>query len=104
MTLYYFNSNLFAGTNDGMFISTDNGTNWNAINTGLTNTFIRCIAVKDDKIFVGTTGSIYLSTDDGANWSLANIGLPGRPMNTIIVKENYLFVGITDHGVLLFHG
>jgi len=31
--------NLFAGTRDGgVFLSTNNGTSWTAVNTGLTNT------------------------------------------------------------------
>ncbi|MGH7600078.1 MAG: regulator, partial [bacterium] len=39
-------SNLFAGTfGGGVFLSTNNGTNWTAVNTGLTNTVVRSLAV-----------------------------------------------------------
>ena len=30
-------TNIYAGTNGGVFLSTNNGTSWTAINTGLTN-------------------------------------------------------------------
>ena len=36
-------TNIFAGTNGGVFLSTNNGTNWTAVNTGLTDTLIMSI-------------------------------------------------------------
>ncbi|MBA4312734.1 MAG: hypothetical protein C0417_08900 [Chlorobiaceae bacterium] len=82
-----------------MFISTDQGTSWSQINNGLTNTYIRCIAVKEEKLFVGTTGSIFLSTDNGTNWNPVNTGIPSREIKTIIVEGDNLFLGISDYGV-----
>ncbi|TLY31539.1 MAG: T9SS type A sorting domain-containing protein [Ignavibacteria bacterium] len=46
-------NNLFAGThNDGVFLSTDNGTSWTA--TGLTNDGVYSLAVLDTNLFAGT--------------------------------------------------
>ncbi|HEX9970745.1 MAG TPA: regulator, partial [bacterium] len=39
-------TNLFAGTDGGgVFLSTNKGTNWTAVNTGLTNFKVRSLAV-----------------------------------------------------------
>jgi hypothetical protein len=41
-------TNLFAGTwGGGVFLSTNNSTSWTAVNTGLTNTYIRSLAVSE---------------------------------------------------------
>ena len=47
-------TNLFVGTDDGIFISTNSGTNWTAANTGLTNTDVNSLAASDADIFAGT--------------------------------------------------
>jgi hypothetical protein len=80
-------TNLFAGTEgNGIFLSTDNGTNWSAASTGLTNMYIRAIAVSPNgasgtNLFAGTWGGIFLSTDDGANWAPTNSGLSPLSQN-----------------------
>jgi len=63
---------LFAATEDGVFLSTDNGTSWAA--TGLTNAFVSALAISPNgaggaNIFAGTiytgvsNGGIFLSTE-----------------------------------------
>jgi hypothetical protein len=48
-------TNLFAGTsNGGVFLSTNKGTNWTAVNTGLTNKNVHALAVSGVNLFVGT--------------------------------------------------
>ncbi len=49
-------TNLFAGTDGGVFLSTNNGTSWTAVNTGLTNTEILSLAVSGTNLFAGTYG------------------------------------------------
>lgn len=77
----------------GVFISTDQGDNWNA--AGLPTTDIRCITAINDTLFVGTNGAgIYKSIDWGVNWVTVNNGL-GASVNfrAIESKGNILFVG-----------
>jgi hypothetical protein len=52
-------SNLFAGTfGGGVFLSTNNGTSWTAVNTGLTaNITVSSFAVSGSNLFAGTSGS-----------------------------------------------
>ena len=51
-------TNIFAGTyGEGIFMSTDNGASWNAMNTGIGgNTYIESFAISGQKIFAGTYG------------------------------------------------
>jgi hypothetical protein len=56
-TLVSKNNTIFAGMfSDGVFISTDGGTNWRAVNTGLTKSLIGSLAVIGDTLFAGTIG------------------------------------------------
>ena len=46
---------LFAGTNAaGIFISTNNGSDWSEANNGLTNLNIRYICIAGNYVFAGT--------------------------------------------------
>jgi hypothetical protein len=48
-------TNLFAGTgNGGVFLSTNNGTSWTAVNSGLTNPYVWSLAVSGTNLFAGT--------------------------------------------------
>jgi hypothetical protein len=77
----------------GVFISTDQGDNWNV--AGLPTTDIRCITAINDTLFVGTNGAgIYKSIDWGVNWVTVNNGL-GASVNfrALESKGNILFAG-----------
>ena len=48
-------SDLFTGTyGGGVFVSTNNGTSWTAVNSGLTKTSIKALAVSGTDLFTGT--------------------------------------------------
>jgi photosystem II stability/assembly factor-like uncharacterized protein len=68
-------TNLFAGTRGGVFLSTNNGTSWTAVNTGLTNTDVTSLAVSGTNLFAGTFGGVFLSTNNGTSWTAVNTGL-----------------------------
>ncbi|MEJ5352753.1 MAG: T9SS type A sorting domain-containing protein, partial [Melioribacteraceae bacterium] len=98
-TFAFSGTNIFAGSySAGVFLSTDNGSSWNSINTGLTDTDVLSLAIKDDTLFAGTFSSgvwkrslseIITSTDDrGINmpthFNLAqNYPNPFNPTTTI---------------------
>ena len=84
-------SRLFYVGPTGVFMSTDQGDNWNA--AGLSTTDIRSIAAINDTLFVGTNGAgIYKSSDWGANWATVNNGLNGATnFRAMESKGNTLF-------------
>src|SRR2546430_2608579 len=51
-------NNVFAGTRlGGVFLSTDNGSSWKAVNNGLTNVNVTSLAVSGTSIFASTIGN-----------------------------------------------
>ena len=72
---------LYAGTDrGGVFKSTNRGTSWSAVNTGLTST---CAALAIDPttpttLYAGGGGNVFKSTDGGNNWSGTECGSAGE--------------------------
>ncbi len=52
-----YGESVFAGTEGGIFLSKDNGKNWQNISAGLGGQYIECLAIKDGYIFAGTNSS-----------------------------------------------
>lgn len=111
-------SNLFAGTSGkGIYLSTDNGTSWTAINNGISNSiygnaasWIYSILVDSAEtglanIFAGTKAGIFLSTDNGRNWTAVDSNLMNFPIFSFTIShpgkgKTNIFAG-TYHGVFL---
>ncbi|GAB1429451.1 hypothetical protein MASR2M18_02830 [Ignavibacteria bacterium] len=47
---------IFAGTDDGVFFTTDNGEIWTKVNDGIDFVIINAIALHDSKLYAGTVG------------------------------------------------
>jgi hypothetical protein len=97
MNLYSFvtlGSNLFAGTTDGVFRSTNNGMNWAQV--GLNNQTVYSLITKGDTIFAGSYG-FYISVNNGATWTQPSV--LGRPVNSIAVSGTTVFAGSSNNGI-----
>ncbi len=92
------NSNLIAWNwSDKVYISNNNGNNWNLINNGLEGCEVTTIESKKDIIYAGTTNlGIYVSTDKGENWVQRNNGLTDSTISTLTITGDYLFAGATS--------
>ena len=94
-------TNLFAGTGgDGVYLSTNNGTSWTQVNSGLPLTpTVTSFAVNGTEIFAGIDGNgVYLSTNNGSSWYQVNFGLTNMAVRSLAVSGTNLFAG-TDGGV-----
>jgi ligand-binding sensor domain-containing protein len=92
-------ANIFAGTDQGVFLSTNNGTNWTEVNTGLPNIIVSALAVSGTNLFAGTWGDgVFLSTNNGTSWTAANT--PFSRFSQMLQVDTILFSG-TDEGVFL---
>ena len=97
-------SRLWAATfGAGVYRSLDGGTTWTGYRDGLTNTYVRCLAVNPvhpDSIFCGTNDGVFLSVDGGVNWiqKLATLqsvrGLAIHPSRTAIVYAATYGLGV----------
>ncbi len=90
------NGNIFAGTDDGVFVSTDHGTTWNPDNVGIpkpTSYYhapVSGLAAAGNSIFASTWGlGIFRSTNGGLSWTQVN-------------TTNYQFQGLTTIGSDIF--
>ena len=92
-------TNLFAGTEGGVFLSTNNGASWAAVNTGLANTPVTSLAVSGTNLFAGTYGGVFLSTNNGASWTAVNTGLVNTNIQALAVSGANLFAGTAGRGV-----
>jgi photosystem II stability/assembly factor-like uncharacterized protein len=91
---------IFAGTSNGIYLSTDNGDNWSPLITWTDPFEVRSIAIIGNNIFAGTFGNgLLLSTDNGTNWK--NCAFPHSGIQTIAVSDNKIFIGKFYDGVYL---
>jgi len=72
---------MYSGSNNlGVFKTTDGGTTWSAINTGLTNTVIQALAISPSNsqvLYAGTGvgGGVFKTTNGGTSWTIMNTGI-----------------------------
>ena len=88
--------NIFAGNDIGVYLSTNNGTSWNAVDT---NVAAVSFAVSGNNIFVGTFGFVYLSTNNGSSWTEVRSGLTNPLINSLAIVGSNIFAGISYGGV-----
>jgi ligand-binding sensor domain-containing protein len=97
---------LYAGTDNGVFKSTNGGTNWTAINSGLTDTGVSALAIDPqtpDTLYAGTSnGGVFKSTNGGMNWTAINTGLTNTHVNALAIDPqtpDILYAGTNGDGV-----
>jgi photosystem II stability/assembly factor-like uncharacterized protein len=64
---------IFAGTDDGVYRSSDSGQNWKS--KGLTNRVVRVLLRLAPHLITGTDGGVFRSSDNGETWEAINQGL-----------------------------
>jgi hypothetical protein len=96
-------TNLFAGTWGGVFLSTNNGTRWTAVNSGMSSTNVSSLAVSGTNLFAGTyDAGVFLSTNNGTSWTAVDSGLTyAFNVDALAVSGTNLFAGTERGGVFL---
>jgi photosystem II stability/assembly factor-like uncharacterized protein len=67
----------YAGTEEGVFRSGDDGKTWELREKGLTEPIVTALAVEGTDVYAGTDAGIFVSEDKAATWREANTGLTG---------------------------
>ncbi len=80
-------SMLYAGTDAGVFKSTDRGTTWTAASSGLSSPEVNAIAIDPTNRATLYAGTYYgdKSTDGGANWGQTNAGTSSVQMTALVI-------------------
>ncbi len=95
---------LYAGTWEGVYLTTDLGENWIPMNNGLNKNSVLSLARIDSNLYAGTyEGGIYLSTNKGENWTAINNGLnlkKSNRINSIAVYGKNILIGTNDGAYL----
>jgi hypothetical protein len=88
-------TNLFAGAYGyGVFRSSDRGTSWTPVNSGLTDPNPYRIFVSGGNLFVGTRNGVFRSSDKGASW--VNLGPTYWLVDSFLSSGSTLFAGSYD--------
>jgi hypothetical protein len=87
----------------GVFVSKDQGANWNTANAGLpAQAFVECLAASDKDVFLGTfKEGIFVSENNGGWWKASNAGLPQQTAIKDIVTNGTSILAATAAGVFL---
>jgi hypothetical protein len=105
-SLGVLNGKIFAGTFNGIFVSSDDGESWVLCNNGISYndttkanrvTFIKVIG---NKIFAGVEGTLYLSEDSGETWvNKFNKLADNQYQLSMDIANEKLFLGVYGAGM-----
>ncbi len=87
-------TNLFAGNENGVFLSKDNGTTWSAENDGFSdnNLYVGSLAASGTNLLAVNGDTVYLSTNNGRTWTAENAGVSTQ-ITSLAVSGSNLLVG-----------
>jgi photosystem II stability/assembly factor-like uncharacterized protein len=95
-TLFYFNNKLFAGTEQGVYISSDNGLNWTPLNKGLNYKNVGHFAISGKNLLAGAYGALYSLNSADSTWSVyQNLTDNSLQINGLAVDNGKMYVGST---------
>lgn len=98
---------LFAGTDEGVFRSCDNGETWEEKNPGSTNTKITSLLYHDSVLYAGSkNSSVFRSETDGNTWILNMIGWSSglhssSSITAMIANDSVIMVGTEYLGIFI---
>ncbi len=93
---------VFAGTDSGVFVSTNEGATWTQSNAGLTDTNVPSLAVYGSAVFAGTHDGVFRSTDYGTTWNAANSGpMQNTDVAALVFKGSDLFAATFGNGIFV---
>ncbi len=90
-------SKVFGATQNGVFVSTNNGRHWDLSGTGLPSLAIGTrLGNTGTALLITTPSGVFRSPNNGTSWVPASSGLPSPYANAFAVEGTAVFVGTYD--------
>ncbi|NOU47172.1 MAG: T9SS type A sorting domain-containing protein [Bacteroidales bacterium] len=95
-------SEIYAGTNGGLFKSNNTGTiNWVSTGGTMSNQTFHHLLLKGTEIFSGVSSKgVFVSTDNSSTWSSANYGLSGLSTRRLVHGIGNEIIAATYEGMI----
>jgi photosystem II stability/assembly factor-like uncharacterized protein len=95
---------LYAGTDKGLFMSTNGGASWHRSPAPLQDAPVKAVAIDREQpltVYAGTDGGVFRSTDGGHTWHPFGGQLPLRPFDALAIDRavGKLYVGALGGGI-----
>jgi photosystem II stability/assembly factor-like uncharacterized protein len=95
-------NNLLAATNQGVYFSTDKGTNWIKVNTSCFDVInANPNDVSGNSFYASSNGSVFLSTDKGVSWVSIDTAFTSAEVTSLAVSDSMLFAATNGDGIFL---
>lgn len=95
-------SNIYAGTSDGVFESTDEGESWSNTSLGLTDRNVSCLAQLGRYLLAGTYGGgIFRRAAGSSSWSHLSPGPTDPSVSSLVADSGALYAGTWYGGVFI---
>ncbi len=92
---------IFAGTDDGIYLSSDQGKNWTA--KGLIGKVVMSLLIYQTEnnyyIFAGTDDRIYRSSDNGDNWEPQKLNYQVNSLINFTIQNVIYIIAGTENGI-----
>lgn len=93
---------IFLGSSyNGVYHSSDTGSTWKLLNTGLSDTYVMSTAADDSgNVILGTSTGVFRIADSVNSWNWFSDALPLSFTTSLAISaQGFLFVGFQDYGI-----
>ncbi len=92
---------IYASTDRGIFVTTDDGEHWIERNNGLTSLDVNEIAINGKYIYAATDGGVFMSTNKAASWNptFTKVGTSTLTVESIVINKGVVFAGTSGKGI-----
>lgn len=90
-TLSFSGMNMYAGTDSGLFLSTDRGLTWTEVDSGMTSKYVNDLAIEGANIYAATIQGVWRSTVAAMTWTRTDSGLTHDYAEFLTICDSNLF-------------
>jgi photosystem II stability/assembly factor-like uncharacterized protein len=99
-SLVYAGDNSAYYTSSHVFVSSDNGQNFTAVNSGFGSAHsVYALVLKGTLLFVGTDNGVYMDTVGHNNWAAVSTGLTNMYVKSLCVSGSDIYAGTQGGGI-----